>query len=72
MKATDEFEYRWQDSDKYKKPTKMSAPEYIEHLMSWIQSNVDNSDVFPSRIGMISPFLLSTLTFLASFSSFFS
>lgn len=30
----------------------MSAPEYIEHLMAWVQSNVDNEQMFPSRIGM--------------------
>lgn len=46
------FEYLWQDSDKYKRPTKMAAPDYIEHLMSWVQSNIDNEQVFPSRIGM--------------------
>lgn len=46
------FEYLWQDSENYKRPTKMSAPEYIEHLMSWVQSNIDNEQMFPSRIGM--------------------
>lgn len=65
MKATDEqvlypcieisdiprFEYLWQDSENFKKPTKLPAPEYIEHLMSWVQSNIDNEQVFPSRIG---------------------
>lgn len=30
----------------------MSAPEYIEHLMSWVQSNIDNEQMFPSRMGM--------------------
>ncbi|KAJ5805274.1 hypothetical protein N7474_011161 [Penicillium riverlandense] len=55
MKATDEFEYLWQDSENYKRPTKMSAPEYIEHLMSWVQSNVDNEQMFPSRIGVPFP-----------------
>ncbi|KAI9690712.1 MAG: Mitotic exit network component [Bogoriella megaspora] len=55
MKATDEFEYLWQDNENYKRPTKMPAPEYIEHLMSWIQSNVDNEQVFPSRIGVPFP-----------------
>ncbi|KAF8420103.1 maintenance of ploidy protein mob1 [Tirmania nivea] len=55
MKATDEFEYLWQDSDKYKRPTKMTAPDYIEHLMSWVQSNIDNEQVFPSRIGVPFP-----------------
>lgn len=67
MKATDEyakasflvsslskinrFEYLWQDSENYKRPTKMPAPTYIEHLMAWVQSNIDNESVFPSRIG---------------------
>lgn len=29
----------------------MPAPEYIDHLLSWVQSNVDNEQMFPSRIG---------------------
>ncbi|KAF2203873.1 maintenance of ploidy protein MOB2 [Delitschia confertaspora ATCC 74209] len=55
MKATDEFEYLWQDSENFKKPTKMPAPEYIEHLMAWVQSNIDNEQMFPSRIGVPFP-----------------
>lgn len=49
------FEYLWQDNEAFKKPTKMSAPEYIEHLMAWIQANVDNEANFPSRIGVPFP-----------------
>ena len=48
----DRFEYLWQDSENYKRPTKMSAPGYIEHLMNWVQSNIDNEQMFPSRTGM--------------------
>ena len=55
MKATDEFEYLWQDSDNYKKPTKMPAPAYIEQLMAWVQSTIDNETVMPSRIGVPFP-----------------
>ncbi|KAK5046543.1 Maintenance of ploidy protein mob1 [Exophiala bonariae] len=56
MKATDEFEYLWQDAASgYSKPTKMPAPEYIEHLMTWVQSNIDNESTFPSRIGVPFP-----------------
>ncbi|KAB8338833.1 hypothetical protein FH972_021777 [Carpinus fangiana] len=55
MKATDEFEYLWQDSENFKRPTKMPAPEYVEHLMSWCQSNIDNESMFPSRIGVPFP-----------------
>lgn len=32
----------------------MAAPQYIEHLMAWIQSNVDNDQIFPNRIGKLS------------------
>lgn len=55
MKATDEFEYLWQDNENYKKPTKMPAPAYIEQLMTWVQSNIDNEAVLPSRIGTMMP-----------------
>ncbi|KAK4162286.1 Mob1/phocein [Cladorrhinum sp. PSN259] len=55
MKATDEFEYLWQDSENYKRPTKMPAPAYIEKLMTWVQSNIDNEAVLPSRIGVPFP-----------------
>ncbi|KAJ5671029.1 hypothetical protein N7507_000156 [Penicillium longicatenatum] len=61
MKATDEFEYLWQDSENYKRPTKMSAPEYIEHLMTWVQGNIDNEQMFPSRIGVPFPKTFSSL-----------
>lgn len=49
------FEYLWQDSENYKRPTKMSAPAYIEHLMAWIQGNIDNEQLFPSRTGTFLP-----------------
>lgn len=55
MKATDEFEYLWQDNEEFKRPTKMPAPTYIEHLMTWVQSTIDNEVVFPSRIGVNFP-----------------
>lgn len=45
------FEYLWQDSENFKRPTKMPAPEYIEHLMAWVQGNIDNESMFPCRIG---------------------
>jgi MOB kinase activator 1 len=51
MKATDEFEYLWQDNENFKRPTKMPAPAYIEQLMTWVQANIDNEQVLPSKIG---------------------
>ena len=32
----------------------MPAPEYVEHLMAWVQGNIDNESMFPSRIGAVS------------------
>lgn len=45
------FEYLWQDSENYKRPTKMPAPAYIEQLMTWVQASIDNESVLPSKIG---------------------
>ncbi|KAK1254445.1 hypothetical protein MKX08_008440 [Trichoderma sp. CBMAI-0020] len=61
MKATDEFEYLWQDSENYKRPTKMAAPAYIEQLMAWVQANIDNESVMPSKIGVPFPKSFGTL-----------
>ncbi|RCI17232.1 hypothetical protein L249_2443 [Ophiocordyceps polyrhachis-furcata BCC 54312] len=61
MKATDEFEYLWQDSENYKRPTKMAAPAYIEQLMAWVQSNIDNESILPSKIGVPFPKSFPTL-----------
>lgn len=55
------FEYLWQDNENYKKPTKMPAPTYIEHLMAWVQGQIDNEAVFPSRIGDVFVRLVCTI-----------
>ncbi|CAD6898672.1 unnamed protein product [Tilletia laevis] len=54
MCAGPRFEYQWQDpsSAQFKKPTKMSAPEYVDHLMNWVQAQLDDEAVFPSKIGV--------------------
>ncbi|RIB14969.1 MOB kinase activator 1A [Gigaspora rosea] len=51
MSAGPKYEYHWSDGDKYKKPTKLSAPEYVDHLMEWVQQQLDDESVFPSKIG---------------------
>lgn len=51
IRGCNRFEYLWQDGENYKRPTKMSAPAYIEQLMTWVQSNIDNESVLPSKIG---------------------
>ncbi len=53
MTAGPRFEYHWQDASvpEYRKPTKMSAPDYVDCLMSWIQAQLDDESVFPCKIG---------------------
>ena len=50
MTAGPKYEYLW--AVQYKKPVKLSAPEYVDQLMSWIQSQLDNETIFPTRIGV--------------------
>lgn len=49
------YEYLWEDGVRYKKPTKLPAPEYVDALMNWAQGLLDNEDVFPNKIGTPSP-----------------
>jgi MOB kinase activator 1 len=53
MSGGDRYEYLWQDSDQYKKPTAVSAPLYIELLMNWIEKTLDDETTFPSTVGTI-------------------
>ncbi|GAA5847594.1 hypothetical protein JCM3766R1_000803 [Sporobolomyces carnicolor] len=56
MSAGARFEYHWQDGVTFKRPTKVSAPEYVDYLMDWVQKQLDDEAVFPSRIGPGVPF----------------
>ncbi|GCC27093.1 MOB kinase activator 3B-like [Chiloscyllium punctatum] len=49
------YEYRWQDEHKYKKPTKVTAPQYMNLLMDWIEALINNEENFPTRVGVPFP-----------------
>lgn len=34
------YEYLWADGVKYKKPVRLSAPEYVDKLFDWIEDQV--------------------------------
>ena len=36
------YEYLWEDGVKYKRPTKLPAPEYVDALMNWAQGLLDD------------------------------
>lgn len=46
------YEYLWEDGVRYKKATKLPAPEYVDALMNWAQGLLDNEETFPSEMGM--------------------
>jgi len=40
-------EYLWQDGVNYKKPTRVTAPVYIDLLLNWVNEQISNPDLFP-------------------------
>lgn len=34
-----------------KKPIEVSAPKYVEYLMDWIETQLDDESIFPQRLG---------------------
>ena len=47
MSGGHKFEYLWADGAKYKKPTKLPAPQYISLLMDWIEAQINDENLFP-------------------------
>lgn len=45
------YEYRWADGVQIKKPIEVSAPKYVEYLMDWIETQLDDETLFPQRLG---------------------
>jgi MOB kinase activator 1 len=38
---------------KIKKPIEVSAPKYVEYLMDWIETQLDDESIFPQKIGTV-------------------
>jgi len=38
-----------------KKAIKCSAPEYVDYLMTWVQEQLDDEEIFPSKVGVPFP-----------------
>ncbi|BEJ16544.1 hypothetical protein CspHIS471_0511490 [Cutaneotrichosporon sp. HIS471] len=55
MNAGPKFEFYWEDGETYKKPTPLSAPAYVEALMTWAQNIIDDEKMFPQKIGVKFP-----------------
>lgn len=55
MNAGPEFEYLWADSDLHKKPTKVSAKDYVNLLLSWVEKQLHDPAVFPPSTNIAFP-----------------
>eukprot|EP00808_Paulinella_micropora_P001228 g44872.t1 len=51
MAAGSSVNYLWRDGVKVKKPIEVSAPEYVDLLMTWAESQLNNEDIFPVSFG---------------------
>jgi len=51
MSAGDAVNYLWRDGVKVKKPIEVSAPEYVDLLMTWSESQLNNEEIFPVTFG---------------------
>jgi MOB kinase activator 1 len=51
LRSSVSYEYLWEDGVTYKRPTKLSAPDYVDTLMNWVQARLDDETVFPHKIG---------------------
>lgn len=49
------YEYKWADGVKYKKPTDVSAPQYMSLLLQWVQTQLDDQAIFPTEVGVPFP-----------------
>ena len=52
MSGGPKFEYRWADKHKYKKPTRLPAPQYISLLMEWVEAQINDESLFPISCGI--------------------
>ncbi|GFS67540.1 MOB kinase activator-like 3 [Nephila pilipes] len=50
MSGGPRFEYLWADGVQYKRPTPLPAHKYISLLMDWVESNINNEEVFPVTV----------------------
>merc|ERR1711916_165241 len=55
MNVGPKYEYMWADGKKVKKPVRVSASDYVDLLMAWVQDTLDDDSIFPSRVDVPFP-----------------
>lgn len=49
MSGGHKYEYLWADGVNYKKPVPLPANKYISLLMDWIETQINNESLFPTK-----------------------
>eukprot|EP00742_Colponemidia_sp_Colp-10_P016698 GILJ01019164.1.p1 GENE.GILJ01019164.1~~GILJ01019164.1.p1 ORF type:complete len:140 (+),score=17.01 GILJ01019164.1:214-633(+) len=49
MSSGPRFEYLWKDGVRFPKATKVSAPDYVNLLMTWVEGQINDERLFPSE-----------------------
>jgi len=55
MCAGSQAQYLWMDGVKVKKPLVVSAPEYVDYLMTWVESQLNDEEIFPIKFDGVFP-----------------
>ena len=71
MSAGPKYEYLWADGTNVKHPLKVSAAEYIEYLMTWVENQLNNQIIFPSVVGIFNYIIYLYYLFRNKFSQKF-
>lgn len=51
MSAGELYQYYWMDGVNVKTPVKVSAPQYVDYLMTWVDSLINDESIFPLQSG---------------------
>lgn len=52
MTAGPKWEFHWCDGSEFKRPVKLSAPDYISKLLAWIKAQIEDETLFPTAMGV--------------------
>jgi hypothetical protein len=53
IEQSNRYEYLWADGQSVTTPLKVTAAEYIDYLMSWVENQLSNEILFPYKPGKI-------------------
>lgn len=55
MNAGADYEYLWADGTTHKTPIKVAAREYVDLLMTWIEGQINDGELFPTSVDVPFP-----------------